>query len=305
MAKPPSEAPLLHEILEKLLKAHPLLRSKLHHNPTTKECTFLTSTTPQVDVEFHDLPSTSQLLQTLSTKQNSNISPCHLILEHELNNKCWWDPNSFPRNGIKVIFASVYALSDTKSVIVLRLHASGCKSRGIKLCGALAAAGLIAAHSTKLESDQLKKKYGVVTLTDCRSLLEPALSNHHFWIYTDLANYKKCNKHFSDMADINFLMRKAIENPSLTASSSLRTSVISVFEDPVIDNSQQMQQEIGLEDYMGCASVHGVGPSIALFDTIRDGELDCACVYPSPLHSREQMNELVDHMKKILIDESI
>ncbi|KAI3471919.1 hypothetical protein Pfo_028607 [Paulownia fortunei] len=388
MAKPPSEAPLLHEILEKLLKAHPLLRSKLHHNPTTKECTFLTSTTPQVDVEIHDLPSTSQLLQTLSTKQNSNISPCHLILEHELNSKCWWDPNSFPRNGIKVIFASVYALSDTKSVIVLRLHASvcdrttavsllrelmelvndgegnmgieslipsgmakktlwahgvdmlgysvnsfrltnlkfkntkwprssevvrlqmntqytsgilaGCKSRGIKLCGALAAAGLIAAHSTKLESDQLKKKYGVVTLTDCRSLLEPALSTHHFgtdnfWdlakrIYTDLANYKKCNKHFSDMADINFLMRKAIENPSLTASSSLRTSVISVFEDPVIDNSQQMQQEIGLEDYMGCASVHG---------------LDCACVYPSPLHSREQMNELVDHMKKILIDESI
>ncbi|MFX9847891.1 hypothetical protein ABTP16_18750, partial [Acinetobacter baumannii] len=60
---------------------------------------------------------------------------------------------------------------------------AGCNSRGIKLCGALAAAGLIAAHSTKPHSDQLKKKYGVVTLTDCRSQLEPALSIHHYGFY--------------------------------------------------------------------------------------------------------------------------
>ncbi|KAL2503034.1 hypothetical protein Fot_36882 [Forsythia ovata] len=119
------------------------------------------------------------------------------------------------------------------------------------------------------------------------------------------AEYKKCNKHFSDMADINFLMCKAIENPGLTASSSLRTSFISVFEDPVFDNSNQIQKELGVEDYMGCASIHGVGPSIAMFDTVRGGELDCLCVYPSPLHSREQMNELVDHMKRVLIDASL
>jgi len=53
---------------------------------------------------------------------------------------------------------------------------------------------------------------------------------------------------------------------------------------------------------MGCASVHGVGPSIAIFDTIRDGSLDCACVYPAPLHSREQMQEVVGKMKAVLID---
>ncbi|KAK6139953.1 hypothetical protein DH2020_026329 [Rehmannia glutinosa] len=431
MAKSPSETPLLHEILIKLRKTHPLLRSKLHHNATTNEYTLLQSTTTApVAIEFHDIPSTTRLLQTLSAKQGSNnLSPCHLILEHELNINSWSDPNSFPTKGIDVIFASVYALSDAKCAIVLRLHASicdrttavsllmelmglvveaegggtqpgikndgegkmgiesmipngmakktfwahgmdmlgysvnslrltnlkfkntklprssevvrlqmnthhtagilaGCKSRGIKLCGALAAAGLIAAHSTKPESDQLKKKYGVVTIIDCRPLLEPALSTHHYGLYqsallnthtlkgtenlwdlaircyNDFARYKKCNKHFSDMTDINFLMRKAIENPSLTASSSLRTSLISVFEDPVIDNTNQMQQGIGVEDYIGCASVHGVGPSIGIFDTIRDGELDCACVYPSPLHSREQMNAMVDHMKKILIDGS-
>ena len=116
------------------------------------------------------------------------------------------------------------------------------------------------------------------------------------------ASSKNSNKHFSDMADLNFLMCKAIENPGLTISSSLRTSFMSVFEDPVIDQSNDMQQEVGLEDYIGCASVHGVGPSIAIFDTIRDEKLYCVCVYPAPLHSREQMQELVDNMKAVLVD---
>ncbi|KAH6797577.1 hypothetical protein C2S52_022131 [Perilla frutescens var. hirtella] len=203
----------------------------------------------------------------------------------------------------------------------------GCKSRGIKVCGALAAAAIIAAHnSTKLHNISDTKKYGVVTLTDCRSILQPPLSPHHYgfynsailniqrlkgaekmWdlakkCYTDFADYKKCNKQFSDMADLNFLMSKAIENPSLTASSSLRTSLVTVFEDTVIDDSDHMQQTIGAEDYMGCASVHGVGPSIAIFDTVRGGQLDCACVYPAPLHSRKQMSELVDRMTRVLID---
>lgn len=120
--------------------------------------------------------------------------------------------------------------------------------------------------------------------------------------YEEFANSKKCNKHFSDMADLNFLMCKAIENPGLTPSSSLRTSIMSVFEDTVIDNGGKNQREVGVEDYMGCASVHGVGSSIAIFDTIRDGSLDCVCVYPTPLHSREQMLELVGKMKVILME---
>lgn len=120
--------------------------------------------------------------------------------------------------------------------------------------------------------------------------------------YEAFANSKKCNKHFSDMADLNFLMCKAIENPGLTPSSSLRTSIMSVFEDTVFDNGGKKQREIGVEDYMGCASVHGVGPSIAIFDTIRDESLDCLCVYPTPLHSREQMIEFVEKMKVILIE---
>lgn len=123
--------------------------------------------------------------------------------------------------------------------------------------------------------------------------------------YSSLSNAKSNNKHFTDMNDLNFLMCKAIENPGLTASSSMRTAFISVWEDPVIDESSKLQKETGLVDYLGCSSVHGVGPSLAIFDTIRDGCLDCVCVYPAPLHSREQMQELIDSMKRILADAGI
>ncbi|KAK7392632.1 hypothetical protein VNO78_21076 [Psophocarpus tetragonolobus] len=205
--------------------------------------------------------------------------------------------------------------NDTKDLL------AGCKWSGIKLCGVLVAAGLMATHCSKRSS----RKYGVVTLTDCRSSLEPPLTdnfgfyhsailNSHemkggerLWelakrTYEEFSKSKKSNKHLSDMAELNFLMCKAIENPGLTPSASLRTSIMSVFEDTVVDNGGKKQREVGVEDYMGCASVHGVGPSIAIFDTIRDGSLDCVCVYPAPLHSRDQMLELVGKMKTILIE---
>ncbi|KAJ9695077.1 hypothetical protein PVL29_010531 [Vitis rotundifolia] len=174
---------------------------------------------------------------------------------------------------------------DTESLL------AGCSAKGIKLCGALVAAALIAGfyHSAILNTHSMKGG---------EKLWELAKRS-----YMAFANSKNCNKHFSDMADLNFLMRKAIENPGLTSASSLRTSFLSVFEDPVIETSDEIYREIvGLEDYIGCASVHGMGPSIAIFDTIRGGMLDCACVYPSPLHSREQMEELLHNMKRLLVD---
>ncbi|OMP04306.1 hypothetical protein COLO4_09760 [Corchorus olitorius] len=57
----------------------------------------------------------------------------------------------------------------------------------------------------------------------------------------------------------------AMENPGLTSSSSL----ISVFEDTVIDESNDQQKQVGLGDYMACASTHGIAPSIAIFDSTR------------------------------------
>ncbi|KAJ9549170.1 hypothetical protein OSB04_021713 [Centaurea solstitialis] len=204
---------------------------------------------------------------------------------------------------------------------------TGCKSRGIKLCGVLVAATLLAVYNSKRQANKNnRKKYGVFFLNDCRSHLQPPLSRHNFGFYhsaistiqevkqgenlwdlatrsyTTFVSSKNNNKHFTDMADLNFLMSKAADNPSLTPKSSLRTSLVSAFEDPVIESSSEMGRGIFLEDFVGCASIHGVGPSIAIFDTIVDGQLDCVCVYPSPLHSREQMQEVIANMKITLVD---
>ncbi|XP_010515732.1 PREDICTED: uncharacterized protein LOC104791518 [Camelina sativa] len=206
---------------------------------------------------------------------------------------------------------------------------AGCKARGIKLWAALASSGLLAAYSSKNLPPDQGEKYAVVTLSDCRSILEPPLTSNDFgfyhagilhthditgeetlWYlakrcYDSFTSAKNSNKHFTDMSDLNFLMCKAIENPNLTPSSSLRTAFISIFEDPVIDESPEPElASLGVRDYIGCASIHGVGPSLAVFDALRDGKLDCAFVYPSPLHSREQMDGLIQHMKTILLEGS-
>ncbi|XP_076887744.1 uncharacterized protein LOC143537979 [Bidens hawaiensis] len=223
-------------------------------------------------------------------------------------------PNSTQLVRLKI------GLEDTNRIL------SVCKSKGVKLFGVLAAAGFIAARVSKNLPDEQWEKYSVATLIDCRSALDPVLNDHNIgfyhsavlnshdikggedlWdlahkIYTSFTTAKDKNKHFTDMVDLNFLMCKAIENPGLTPSSTLRTSLISVFEEPINENANEFYKEAGLLDHVGCASVHGVSPSLAIFDSIRDGELDCACVYPSPTHSREQMQDFVDHMKKIIVE---
>ncbi|XP_068661051.1 uncharacterized protein [Aristolochia californica] len=212
-----------------------------------------------------------------------------------------------------------------------RTIVEGCKARGIKLCGAIAAAGLIAARSSKSKQleDTQTENYSIVTLLDCRKLLDPVLHDHNLGFYHSgilnthniskgeklwdvaarcydaLSNSINADKHFKDMGDLNFLMCKAIDNPGLTPSASLRTSFMVVFEEPEIEDGSLELSGLGLQDYLGCSSIHGVGPSIAIFDTIRDGRLDCACVYPSPLHSRKQMTNLVDNMKIVLISEGV
>eukprot|EP00268_Persea_americana_P033677 TRINITY_DN3331_c0_g3_i1.p1 TRINITY_DN3331_c0_g3~~TRINITY_DN3331_c0_g3_i1.p1 ORF type:complete len:454 (-),score=98.88 TRINITY_DN3331_c0_g3_i1:313-1674(-) len=201
---------------------------------------------------------------------------------------------------------------------------AGCREREIKLCGALTAAGLIAANSKNI-ANNWSGNYTVVTMTDCRKYLDPVLQENCLGFYFSgilnthsitkgeelwdvakrchmaLSNAINSNKHFTDMGDLNFLMCKAIDNPGLTPSSSQRTAFMTMFEDTVIDDSSYSHEEVGLEDYIGCSSIHGVGPSVAVFDTVRNGRLDCTFVYPSPLHSRKQMQELIDDMKDILL----
>uniref|UniRef100_A0A7N0UAW7 Uncharacterized protein n=1 Tax=Kalanchoe fedtschenkoi TaxID=63787 RepID=A0A7N0UAW7_KALFE len=238
-------------------------------------------------------------------------------------------------NSFRLSNLNFHDASSPRSSQVIRLQMNAddtdqllkaCKSRDVKLSGVLAAAGIVAARSSKELPDGQWEKYSVTTLVDCRPFLEPSLPCNHIGFYHsaiinshdikggeniwDLAerthksfeNAKNSNKHFTDMGDLNFLMLRALENPGLTPSGSLRTCLISVFEDAIFDQSNEQWEELGLEDCLGCASVHGIGPAIAIFHKVQDGELDCACVYPSPLLQREPMNGVVETMKKVLVE---
>ncbi|XP_022982938.1 uncharacterized protein LOC111481632 [Cucurbita maxima] len=430
LSKPP-DISHLQASLHNLQNLHPILRSKIHHDPSRRDFSFLIPPSPSIHLQILDLAAAARAIASHPDADDPSISDFHKILEHEINRAKWLNPSHPSYSDTDVMFATVYAVSDGQWAVFLTLHTAacdrvaaasllrellvltaaegkiegggfkigdngeigsgiedlipsgkahkplwargldmlgyslnsfrfanlefkdasserfsqmirlklnsdetqkllaGCKSRGIKLCGALEAAGLIATRCSKDLPPHQTEKYAVVTLIDCRSLLDPPLTTHHLgfyhsailnthdisaedtlWevserCYFSFSNAKDNNKHFTDMSDLNFLMGKAIENPGLTPSSSMRTALISAFEDPIIYTSDPAQQHLGISDYIGCASAHGVGPSIALFDLIRDGQLDCACVYPSPLFSRDQMNQLFDEMKKILVSSAM
>ncbi|XP_038903725.1 uncharacterized protein LOC120090244 [Benincasa hispida] len=418
--------PQLQNALHKLQNSHPVLKSKLHYNPTSSTFSFLTSSTPFVQLKMFGSSETSKFLNDQNAHNNGNISisPFQILLERELNdNTPWRNLQSSGDGTADILFVNLYEVGLGKWVAIFRLHVavcdrttavslleellvliksggggggdkkeevelgledlvprnlskkpllarglnllshsvnsmrltnlkfkdvksarrsqlarfqinqtethkilSECKLRGLKLSSVLVAAGLVAAHSSGGHGfDRHHRKYGIITLVDCRRFLEPPLTSHDFGFYhaaifnsytvrggedlwelakkvsTTLEASKNSNKHFTDMSDLNFLMCRVVENPSLTTSGAMRTSLMTIFEDTVFDNSGEMQKDINIDDYIGCASIHGIGPSAAVFDTVRNGRLDCVCVYPSPLHSREQMEALLSNMKALLV----
>ncbi|EFJ33342.1 hypothetical protein SELMODRAFT_407067 [Selaginella moellendorffii] len=198
-----------------------------------------------------------------------------------------------------------------------------CVLEKTNLFGALVAAGLRATTIYKQLGNR-SEHFAIIGLVDCRNHIDSLsrstagfyhsaiLNTHHvnqdtgFWDLSrrcsdSFSNAIKNRKHFTDMGDINYLMFQALQHPNLTPSGTLRTSLMVVFQDVIADESEEeTKHTLGLEDYVGCASVHGVGPSLALFDSIRDGCLHCNVVYPAPLHSREQIRKVVDDMMEIL-----
>lgn len=117
-----------------------------------------------------------------------------------------------------------------------------------------------------------------------------------------LDNAMKNRKHFTDMGDLNYLMYQAIQHPNLTPGGSLRTSLLVTFRDTLADDIGDWTTALEVEDFVGCSSIHGAGPSLAIFDAIRNGELHCANVFPAPLHSRAQMQAYVDTMMGYLVE---
>ncbi|KAL3699074.1 hypothetical protein R1sor_017096 [Riccia sorocarpa] len=216
---------------------------------------------------------------------------------------------------------SVLSVEQTQLLLDACIRADTC------VYGALCAAGLKAAAILK----QLARKsehYALVTFVDCREYLEPKLSQstvgfYHsalmntydvnevtdFWklaqrCSSTLDKAMKNRKHFTDMGDLNFLMFQAISHPALTPSSSMRTSQLALFRDPVRVEIEDLAQEMGVEHYVSCSSIHGVGPALAVFDSVRKGALHLTGVYPSPLYSRSQMRSYVNAMINLLVRSS-
>ncbi|XP_024396690.1 uncharacterized protein [Physcomitrium patens] len=226
------------------------------------------------------------------------------------------DPDSPRRTGL---IRSSLSFDHTQALL------QACNEAKASLYGALCAAGLKAAAATKNLGGR-GEHYAVISLVDCRRFLEPAISDntvgfyhsalmltHHlnekveFWELAkrcsgSLDNAMNNRKHFTDMGDLNYLMYQAISRPNLTPSGSLRTSLLVTFRDSMTDELGDLATALDIEDFVGCSSVHGVGPSLAIFDTICKGELHCANVFPTPLHSRQQMQAYVDTMMSYLVE---
>ncbi|KAI5003660.1 hypothetical protein ZWY2020_030820 [Hordeum vulgare] len=191
-----------------------------------------------------------------------------------------------------------FGREDTKRLL------DACKENGVKLCSAMAAATLLAARQSRSWTVASRRRFFYSAITNTHKIHGKeglwALAKRCHDSYSSAKNSKK---HLTDTADLNFLMCRAIENPQLTTASALRTALVSVFEEPVTyDGLSDLQSKAGAEEYFDCATVHGIGPSVGVFDSIRDGQLDCACMYPSPLHSRKQIQEVFDKVKRILAE---
>lgn len=130
LSKPP-EISSIQTALHNLQNSHPILRSKLHYNTTTRTFLYLIPPTPHLQIQPFDLSSTAHILQSLHTPNDDDdhhysITPFHLILEHELNRNTWLDPYHPSYADEDVFFASLYTLSESQWVLTLRLHTSAC-----------------------------------------------------------------------------------------------------------------------------------------------------------------------------------
>jgi hypothetical protein len=118
----PIEISRFQTSLHKLQNYHPILRSKLHHSTSDTTFSFATSPIPFIKIKSHNLNVTSEILRK-NQNDTVSVSPLQQILEHELNINTWQDRNS---SDSDMLFVSIYAMSDSTSVVVMRLHVAAC-----------------------------------------------------------------------------------------------------------------------------------------------------------------------------------
>ncbi|XVF55754.1 hypothetical protein PTKIN_Ptkin06aG0062200 [Pterospermum kingtungense] len=86
----------LRKALHRLQSSHPILRSRLHYNPSSNAFSFVTSPSPFIQIKSFNQSTTTDILEN-GYNQDVSLSPLHLILEHELNQNTWASSN--PNNA--------------------------------------------------------------------------------------------------------------------------------------------------------------------------------------------------------------
>uniref|UniRef100_A0A2P2IHZ4 Condensation domain-containing protein n=1 Tax=Rhizophora mucronata TaxID=61149 RepID=A0A2P2IHZ4_RHIMU len=119
---------LLQNALQNLQSSHPILRSRLHLDASTRAFSFTTPISPHIHIQSLDLSST---VDSIANSDNPSVDSFHLVLEQELNKNSWHsaaDSDVVGSSGADsdLVFASSYALSEKKWAVVLRVHTSVC-----------------------------------------------------------------------------------------------------------------------------------------------------------------------------------
>ncbi|KAJ7551000.1 hypothetical protein O6H91_07G129100 [Diphasiastrum complanatum] len=213
---------------------------------------------------------------------------------------------------------SIFSRDSTRELI------HGCSTNATNLFGALSAACMKAVAAFKKVGDK-GEHYGSAVLLNCREMLDPAILPSSVGFYhsamlrtlhvTESTPFwklaKKCSdqveeaiknsKHFTDMWDLNTLMVQAMNFPNLTPSGSLRTTLLSLYYDPIQESfADAAASSLNLKDCVTCSSIGGVGPCLAMFPFLRDGCLHISFIYCSPLFSQFHIQNIVDKIKDLL-----
>ncbi|KAL2652586.1 hypothetical protein R1flu_020714 [Riccia fluitans] len=201
---------------------------------------------------------------------------------------------------------------------------AACEKEKTTVSAAVTAAFLKGAASAE-EMKGKKQHFNFTAVVDLRPHFEPALPSNalgnysgglnqdeqvkadaDFWELARIVSagsQKEVDKgrHFSEIAVMNMLFSQVLQRPSLTMKSSLRTGLMSIFE-KTFDARWKDTQNLQLAGTFGpFASMHGAGPCFCIGDAILEGpDLSLSVVYPTPVYSRDQMEELANASLAIL-----
>lgn len=125
------DIPHLQSSLHRLQNLHPILRSKIRYDPSRRDFSFVTPPSPPLQVQIFDHAATARAVASHPDAHDPSVSDFHKILEQEINHHgTWLDPSDPSYAEADVMFASVYAVSESQWAVLLRLHTAACDRAG-------------------------------------------------------------------------------------------------------------------------------------------------------------------------------